>query len=146
MTFSTLRIILSLFLIAHGLIHMSLATVPIPKPGAVRTPFWPAWWREATDPAWPASRLGLNPEWVRTTDWILWLVITVVYALAGLGLLGVPGLSSIWQPLAVTASIVSLFLLVFYWHPWLVMGLLLDLGLILGAYGGWLTRWFAVVK
>ncbi len=136
-----LRIGFALFLIAHGYIHMSLSTVPLPQPGGLHTPYWPAWWREATDPSWPASRLGLSPELVRTAGWALWAVVVGVYSLAGLGLLGVPGLHAVWQPLAVGASLVSLLLLGLYWHPWLVMGVVLDALIVLGAYLGWFARW-----
>jgi hypothetical protein len=37
---STLRILIAVFLIAHGLVHYSLTTVPIPASGALRTPFF----------------------------------------------------------------------------------------------------------
>jgi hypothetical protein len=35
-------------------------------------------------------------------------------------------------------------LLTFYWHPWLVVGVLLNIGIAGGVYLGWFTRWFAV--
>jgi hypothetical protein len=137
------RILFSVFLIAHGLIHMSLATVPTPKPGEMHTPFYPSWWRADTDSTWPILRMGLNAQAARTLGWLLWLLVTVVYALAGLGLLGVPGLNTIWQPLTVGASVASLALLILYWHSWLVFGVALDIFLLAGVYAGWLTRWFA---
>lgn len=140
MNASTLRILFSIFLIAHGLIHMSLATVPTPKQGEIHTPFWPGWWRDAVDTSWPASRLGLSPALVRTTGWVLWLAVTAAFVVAGLGLLGVPGLNTLWQPAAVFASAASLVLLALYWHPWLVMGVALDLALVLGMYAGWFQR------
>jgi hypothetical protein len=49
------------------------------------------------------------------------------FVVAGLGLVGVPGLSNVWQAAAVIAASLSLLLLVLYWHPWLVIGALLDL-------------------
>lgn len=72
MNTTLIRILFSLFLMAHGLLHMSLATVPVPEPSGLRTPFFPAWWREALDPKWPASRLGLPPQVVRTLGWLRW--------------------------------------------------------------------------
>jgi hypothetical protein len=138
---NTARILISVFLIAHGLIHMSLATVPLPKPGEMHTPFWPAWWRDAIDPIWLASRLGLSPALVRTAGWLLWLVVTAAYALAGLGLLGVPGLYGLWKPLAAGASVLSLVLLALYWHPWLVMAVAINLALLGGIYSGLFSHW-----
>jgi hypothetical protein len=39
---SSLRIFFAIFLIAHGLVTISLATAPVPQPGALRTPYLPA--------------------------------------------------------------------------------------------------------
>jgi hypothetical protein len=134
---STLKILIALFLIAHGLMHYSLTTVPLPQPGALRTPFWPCWWREAIDPLWPVSRVGLAPSFVRALGSALWLAATVAFALAGLGLLGIPGLHSFWQGAAIFASAVSLILLALFWHPWLVMGIVLSLGVVVAVWQRW---------
>lgn len=65
MNTNTLRFGLAIFLIVHGLVHYSLTYVPIPKPGELRTPFWPSWSRTDTDPAWLASRMGLSNNVIR---------------------------------------------------------------------------------
>jgi hypothetical protein len=134
---STLKIIIALFLVAHGLVHYSLTTVPISAPGALRTPFWPGWWRDNIDPLWPASRLGLPPAFVRLLGSALWLAATVGFALAGLGLLGIPGLHAAWQGFAIFASTASLILLALFWHPWLVMGVVLSLGVAVAVWQQW---------
>jgi hypothetical protein len=127
MSASTLRILIALFLIAHGLVHYSLTTVPVPAPGALRTPFFPSWWRTDVDSNWLASLIGLPDNLVRTFGWLLWVALLVAFALGGLGLIGVPGLNSIWQTLLIFGSVISLILLAFYWHPWLVLGVLINL-------------------
>lgn len=142
MNASTLRIVFALFLIAHGLVTMSLATVPVPAPGALRTPYFPAFWRADVDSAWPASRLGLVPALVRTAGWVLWLAAFILFSDAGLGLLGIPVLHGIWQPLAAAGAGLSLLLLALFWHPWLALGVLLNMGILAGVYTGWFTRWF----
>ena len=139
---NTLRILFSVFLIAHSLVTMSLANVPVPAEGAIHTPYLPAWWRNNVDSSWPASRLGLPEGLVRTTGWILWMAALVLFIAASLGLLGIPGLSAIWQMMATVAAIMSLILLILYWHPWLFIGVLLNLGILVGVYAGWFTRWF----
>ncbi len=140
---STLRIIFAIFLIAHGLMTMSLATVPVPAPGALRTPYFSSWWRADIDSAWPVSQLGLSSVMVRTAGWVLWLAVVILFAAAGLGLLGVPGLNTLWQLLAAISAVLSLTLLALYWHPWLVLGVLLNIGILSGVFAGWFTRWFA---
>lgn len=134
---TTIRIFIALFLIAHGLIHMSLSNVPVPQPGAMHTPFWPSWWRAEIDKTWPISRLGLPDGFVRTLGWVLWLVVTVGFAIAGLGLLGLPVVNAIWPAAAVGSSVISILLLALYWHPWFVMGPTLDLLILAAIYFHW---------
>lgn len=142
MNSNTLRIIIAIFFIAHGLMTMSLATVPTPQPGALRTPYLPAWWRENIDPLWPAARLGLPEGLVRAVGWVLWAVILVLFALAGAGLLGLAGLNSLWPTLALISSVLSLILLVLYWHPWLIMGIILNAAILVAIAAGWLPKLF----
>jgi len=123
-------LIIAIFLMAHGWVHMSLTYVPVPQPGAMRTPFMPAWWRDAVDPAWPIMRLGLPGAVVRRLGWALWVLVVGLYTLAGLALIFATGMTGLWQGLAVGGSVVSLILLGLYWHPWLPVGVLIDLAII----------------
>jgi len=125
-----MRISLAVLLIAHGWVHASLSWVPLPAANGPRTPFWPSWWRAAVDPTWPISRLGLTAPLARGLGWALWLASLLGFTAAGLGLLGVPGLNSLWQILTAVSAGLSLAMLVLYWHPWLVVGVLLDLVLL----------------
>ena len=137
MNANTLRIFIAIFLIAHGLVHYSLTYVPTPKPGELRTPFWPSWSRTDTDPAWLVSKMGLSNNVVCGLGSALWLLTVAGFALAGLGLLGVPGLNQIWQGTAILGVAASLILLVFYWHPWLIAGVLINLAV----FGGLALHW-----
>jgi hypothetical protein len=139
MNSNLLRIGFAVLMIAHGLVHASLAAVPTPKPTELRTPFWPGWWRSAVDEHWLAARLGLNADIVRTAGWLLWLAALIGFSTAGLGLLGVPGLAGAWRGLTAAAALLSLVLFLFYWHPWLFVGVLLD-GICLAA------AWFGTIQ
>ncbi len=141
-----LRFGFAAFLIAHGLVHYSLTTVPVPAPGALHTPFWPAWWRKAIDPTWPAARLSLPPAVVRLLGSALWVGVLAGFALAGLGVLGLPALNAAWPVLTVVAAVLSLILLVFYWHPWLVIGVLLNLGLLAAVWAHWPPALFSIIR
>ncbi len=134
---TTLRILFMLFLLAHGWIHMSLAQVPVPQPGALHTPFFPAWWRNDVDSSWPVTKLGFSTDVSRTLGWVLWVAVAALYTLAAAALLINPANTSIWHGLIVGGSAVSLVLLGLYWHPWLPVGVLIDLGLIAAV----LLRW-----
>jgi hypothetical protein len=140
---STLRILIAAFFIAHGWIHFSLTTVPVPAPGALRTPFWPSWKRTDIDPLWPAARLKLAPAAVRMLGSILWVTALTGFCLAGLGLLVLPGTPILWQSTAVIGSAASLILLALYWHPWLPVGVLIDLAVIAAIAFHWPAALFS---
>ncbi len=137
MNTNTLRFGLAIFLIVHGLVHYSLTYVPIPKPGELRTPFWPSWSRTDTDPAWLAFRMGLSNNVIRWVGSALWLLTVAGFGLGGLGLLGIPGLNQIWQGGAILGAAASLILLGFYWHPWLIAGVLINLAVFAGLALHW---------
>ncbi len=132
-----IRTLIAIFLIAHGLVHFSLTYVPTPKPGELRTPFWPAWWRADTDPAWLVVKMGLSNQLVRGLGSALWIITLAGFSLAGLGLLGLPGLNQAWGVLATLGAVASLLLLGLYWHPWLVMGVAINLVVIAGLWLHW---------
>lgn len=144
MSTNTVRLLIAFIIIAHGLVHYSLTTVPLPEPGAIHTPFWPSWRRDAVDPAWLASRIGLPIHLVRTFGWLLWIAVLIGFTLAGLGMMGIPGLHAIWQNLAVFGAITSLVLLAFYWHPWLVLGVAINLAVLVSIWQQWPLALFAV--
>lgn len=127
-----IRILLVVFILAHGYIHVSLAWVPVSQPGAVRTPFFPSWWRADVDPAWPASHLGLPAEAVRAMGYILWLAVAATVTLSSFGLIGFPGLKLVWPVLLAISSFLSIALIGLYWHPWLPVGILIDLAFLAG--------------
>jgi hypothetical protein len=140
---TTLRILIALFLIAHALVHVTLTFVPLPVPGKPRTPFFPSWWRDAVDPLWPVMRLHMEPERTVSIGWGLWIVQLICFVLAGLGLLGVPVLSVFWRGLALYGAASSMIFLVLYWHPWLVVGVIIDLAIIAGYIMSWPASLFS---
>ena len=122
-----LKIALALFLIAHGLVHSILAIAPNPsdpdaKPGTFFT---------AVERSWLLPQLGLDTTTIRWIGIILVALSTIGFILAGLGVLGVPGLNTIWRTVSVISACLSLLLLILFWHPWLIVGVLIDIGILL---------------
>jgi len=118
-----MQAIFGVFLIAHGLIHAILAASPRPDiPDAKPMTFWtrPSPWIP-----------GLRESVARPLAMILWIASTLLFVGAGLGLLGIPGLREIWLALTVAGAITSLLLLLLFWHRWLIIGVLINVGLIL---------------
>lgn len=121
-----LKIVFGVFLMAHGLVHVGLAAAPIPndagsKPGAFFT---------AASRSWLLPRVGMSASVVKWTGIFLVALTTLGFILAGLGVLGVPGLTEIWQTIAVVSACLSLLLLIVFWHSWLVVGVLIDIGIL----------------
>lgn len=121
-----LKIALGIFIIAHGLVHAILAAAPNPsdsnaKPGAFFT---------AADRSW-LPQLGLSASAVQWIGISLVALSTLGFVLAGLGIFGVAGLSAIWRTVAVISSCISLVLLILFWHPWLPVGVLIDIAILI---------------
>jgi len=118
-----MKLLLAVFLILHGMVHAILAAAPIPNdpdsnPGAFFT---------ATTRSWLLPRLGLNDTAIQWIGIILVVLTALGFILAGLGVIGVPGLNELWRTVAVVSACVSLLLLLLFWHPWLVVGVLIDI-------------------
>jgi len=121
-----LKIVLGIFIIAHGLVHAVLAIAPNPsdtdaKPGAFFT---------SVERSWLLPKLGLSATTVQWMGIILVGLATLGFVLAGLGIFGVPGLNTIWRTVAVGSAGVSLALLIIFWHPWLPVGVLIDIAVL----------------
>jgi len=121
-----LRIILGVFIIAHGLVHTILAIAPNPadpeaKPGAFFT---------TVERSWLLPQLGLSTSAVQWIGVILVAASTVGFVLAGVGILGVPGLVTVWRTVAIISACSSLLLLIIFWHPWLPIGVLIDIAIL----------------
>lgn len=116
-----MKTLVGLFLIAHGLIHASYLT---PKPDDPKYPF------DFTK-SWFANIVGDASKPLGIT---LALLVVVCFGLAGLGVLGVPGLESNWELLTTAGAILSTLLLVLFWHPWLALGLVINAVLLYGLH------------
>ena len=105
-----LKIGLVIFLIAHGLVHAGLAIAPDPnepeaKPGAFFT---------AMERSWLLPRIGFTASTVQWVGILLVALSTLGFILAGLGILGVAGLSMIWRTVAIISACGSLLLLILF--------------------------------
>jgi hypothetical protein len=122
-----LKIGLALFIIAHGLVHAALGLAPDPadpdgRPGAFFT---------SPERSWLLTLWGLSAGAVRWTGLLLVALTTIGFVLAGLGIFGVPGLVAIWRTSAVVSAGISLLLLLLFWHRWLPVGVLINLGVLI---------------
>ena len=118
-----LRIVLGVLLVAHGLVHL-------------------LWFAPHDDPTWPfrLDRSWLAPEPTRKPIAIVLVALAVVgFALLGLAVGGVPGLTSIWPALAVAAALASLAALVVFFDRQLWWGVVIDVAILVVAL--WHPAW-----
>ena len=115
---TAVRIVAGLLLIAHGLVHL-LYVIP-----------------EADDEKYPFTirESWLVPESVRRPAAIVLIATTILFfALLGLAVWGVPGLSGAWPALTIIAASSSLALLIAFWDVRLTIGVAIDVALIVVA-------------
>lgn len=98
-------------LIAHGLVHLLYVAEEVPEFSVERSWVVPVQAR----PRVASALMGAT---------------VVAFALVGLAVWGVPLLTAAWPALTVAASAVSLILLASFWHPRLMLGVVIDLALI----------------
>ncbi|MEI5098443.1 hypothetical protein RB200_06915 [Streptomyces sp. PmtG] len=113
------------FLIAHGLLHPGVWTAP--RQPDEPTPFDPGH-------SWALSAVHVRPATARATSLALAWYTAVVYAVAGAGALA----GSDWWPTAALVGASSGLVLKAVWFdPWLSVGVLLDVGVLVAVAGTW---------
>jgi len=126
-----MRLIFGFFLVVHGLIHVLWF---VPKPQTRDGPPWPF----GLIDAWLLGGVHAPEGLVRGVAVTLALASLVGFVLAGLGVIGVPGLADAWPGLTIGSAAASLSLVVLFWHTYFIVGLALDFGLLVTTIGG---RW-----
>ena len=125
-----MTLLFGLFLVAHGLVH-GLFMVPRPPDAGASWPFDPS---ESS----LLIRLGVEPSFAQAIAAVLVAVTAVAFFLTALTVIGI--LPADWlRPIAIASASVSLILLGIFFHPWLVIGIAIDVA-ILWAVGlnGWI--------
>lgn len=118
-------IFLGAFLVAHGLLHASYFT---PKPNDPNYPFdfEKGWFSGIAGPA--ATSIGT----------ILTVIVILSFLLAALSVVGIPFVAEYGRVLVTIGAVTSILLLGLFWHPWLILGIVINAVLLYGTYGlGW---------
>ncbi|HEX6261806.1 MAG TPA: hypothetical protein VF097_03040 [Actinomycetota bacterium] len=122
------RIVLGVFLIAHGLVHvMFVVPEPAREEGGLEWPFH-------LDRSWALSGLGSGPA--RAIGILLMIATIAAFAVAGIALLADLGW---WSGAAIAGAAASTALLGLYFHPMLVLGLAINAFVLTVAGLGWPT-------
>ena len=115
------RFALGIFLAAHGMIHLGYVT-----PAPTSDPQYPF----NLSKSWLVTGLGFDEPALRLIGTLLSLVTIAGYMLAGLAAVGMLVPAQWGLPLTVLSSMTSLLVLIFFWSPWLILGVAIDVVLI----------------
>jgi len=126
-----INVLVATFLVAHAAIH--LAFIAPSPPVTADGPAWPF----TTNDSWLLERLGLDPAGMRVLAGALVAAALIALAIASLAALGVVPVG-LWVPALTVGAAASLGLLIAFFHPWLGLGIAIDVGLLwAGLLAGW---------
>ena len=115
-----MRTVVGLLLIAHGLVHL-MYLMPRPEDDP-SYPFVP-------ETRWSAKLVGLEPSTARMVAVSLAVAVAVVLLVSGIALFAD---ADIWKAAAAAGSLLSLalLLLLLFFHPWLTIGIAVDVAIL----------------
>src|SRR5512133_4006360 len=121
-----MKIALGALLILHGLIVAAQSSGTFNRangPVGVANPSWVSWWPTRLGQSWLLSGLGLERSVIVPLSGLLWIIGGVALVAAGLGAFGFIIPTAWWRDLALAGAGVSLFMLVVYLHPLMIVGI-----------------------
>jgi len=123
--------LVALFLVVHAAIHLSYLS---PRPMATAAgPTWPFDLRRS----WILSPLGAPDAATRALGLALVALTMAGFLLAASVVLGLAP-SGLWVPAITIGAVASMGVLVLFFHPWLVVGVVVDVFLLFVVLaGGW---------
>ena len=123
--------LVALFLVVHAAIHLSYLS---PRPMATAAgPTWPFDLRRS----WILSPLGAPDAATRALGLALVALTMAGFLLAASVVLGLAP-SGLWLPAITIGAVASMGVLVLFFHPWLVVGVVVDVFLLFVVLaGGW---------
>jgi hypothetical protein len=136
-----MKLLISVLLILHGLIvaGQSAGSFGAMIPNEVQNPAFVSWFPINMGRSWLFSLFGLqNSLPAYRISGILWLFGGLMLAAAGLGMFGILVPVAWWRGLALAGAATSLFMLLLYFHPLMIIGTASSVAVLMAF--GWL-RW-----
>jgi hypothetical protein len=138
-----MKYLIGLLLIIHGFITaaQSSGSFSASPSSEIQNPAWVAWWPVSLGRSWLLGWLGLEKAPLTWIAGLLWLVGGIALLAAGLGVMGFIVPTEWWRILAISGAGVSLFVLVIYLHPLMILGTLASIAILVALL--W-ARWPAI--
>ena len=122
--FSIMNLLLGAFLFGHALIHASYMS-----PAPPRTADGPEWPFEMAR-SWLVTGIGADPALVRALGTGLVIATIALLVAAGLATVGWIVPTDWWRQLVVGGAVASALTLMLFFHPWIILGLVIDAALL----------------
>jgi hypothetical protein len=139
-----MKILISALLLLHGLIvaGQSAGSFGSAIPNEIPNPSFVSWYPVNMGRSWVFSSLGWGRSlFAYRIGGLLWLAGGIMLVAAGLSILDILVPVDWWRDLAVAGSAISLFMLLVYFHPLMVIGAASSLAVLIALV--WF-RWPAV--
>ena len=120
-----MKILISVLLVLHGLIvaGQSAGSFGAMIPNEVQNPSFISWFPINMGRSWLLSLFGLQNSFpAYRLSGILWLIGGLILVAAGLGMFGILVPVIWWRSLAIAGAAISLFMLLLYFHPLMIIG------------------------
>lgn len=120
-----IRVVIGVFLILHGILHPAIYAAPVEPDKDM--PFDPR-------RSWALTAAHFTYVGTARVGEATSVLVAAVYVASGVALLAG---TSWWIPLAVAGAAAGLAFKGLYFHPWLSIGVLLDVVVLIAAGAGW---------
>ncbi len=120
-----MKLVIAAFFAAHALIHLSYLT---PPPRTAGGPEWPF----EMGRSWLVTVLGADPALVRPLGTALVVISVAMFLGAALSTVGWLVPTGWWTPLCIGGAAASIATLGLFFHPWILLGIVIDAVLLWG--------------
>jgi len=130
------QVLVAGLVVAHGLITTVIGFGGVTRPDApaLTLPGWFGWWPGPFGRSWLIDTLHLGSG-AMVIGSGLWLAAGLALVASGLGWLGVPVLSGVWQPLAFGGAVAGLVALALFFHPIYLVAVAINVAIVVLASG-----------
>ena len=119
--------LLAAFLVGHGLIHLMFA---VPQKAVQPATAGGPQWAFGMDRSWLLSPMGATTGALHGLGMTLTMVTLIGFALAALATIPLLLPAALWPALIMISSVASLLLMAVFFHPYLFIGVAIDVVLI----------------
>lgn len=126
-----MKYLIAIILVAHGLIVSAQSVGNFGSGNSqIVNPSWLSWFPITLGRSWFLTAFKLEGTLLDKIFGLIWLVSGLCIVAAALGILGFIIPKELWRPLAIYGASGSLVMLLLYFHPFLIIGILLDVAIL----------------